>query len=93
MTGLVYGIFLYQKEKFVLDKKFIIHIIISILIVTIIINSCINSLWIILTVKTASIAIIPTRIIKNLIMIPIMFVTTFTLGKLLKTQINEVKNA
>ena len=63
------------------------------LIVTIIINSCINSLWIILTVKTASIAIIPTRIIKNLIMIPIMFVTTFTLGKLLKTQINEVKNA
>lgn len=92
LTGLVYGLFLYNKDEFAVNKKFIIRLIICILIVTILINSGLNSLWIILTVKSASIASIPIRLLKNLIMVPIMFITIFSLGKLLTKQINGVKN-
>ena len=92
LTGLVYGLFLYNKDEFAVNKKFIIRLIICILIVTILINSGLNSLWIILTVKSASIASIPMRLLKNLIMAPIMFITIFSLGKLLTKQINGVKN-
>ena len=51
-----------------------------------------NTLWLVLTSKKAFLAILPTRVIKQLLMIPIMFVTMVSLTKLLTKQINEVKN-
>ena len=92
LTGLVYGLLLYRKDDFKVDKKFIIRLIIATLIVTVLINGCLNTLWIILTVKSASVAIIPTRIIKQLVMIPIMILTMTGLGKVLKKEINVMKN-
>jgi len=92
LTGLTYGLLLYSKDEFILNKKFIIKLIISILIVTVIINGGLNTLWIIITSKSASIAIIPTRLIKQLIMIPVMFFTMFGLLKTTEKQINGVKN-
>ena len=69
-----------------------IRLIISILIVCIFINGGLNTLWLVLTSKKAFLAILPTRVIKQLLMIPIMFVTMVSLSKLLTKQINEVKN-
>ena len=92
LTGLVYGLLLYRKGEFKVDKKFMIRLIISILIVCIFINGGMNTLWLVLTSKKAFLAILPTRVIKQLLMIPIMFVTMVSLTKLLTKQINEVKN-
>lgn len=92
LTGLVYGLCLYQKDEFKVDKRFIIRLIIATLIVTVIINGTLNTLWIILTTKSASVAIIPMRIVKQLIMIPVMILTMIGLGKLLTKEINVMKN-
>ena len=92
LTGLVYGLLLYRKDEFVVDKKFMIHLIIAILIVCIFINGGLNTLWLVITSKKAFLAILPTRVIKQLLMIPIMFVTMVSLTKLLTKNINEVKN-
>ena len=92
LTGLVYGLLLHRKDKFVVNKSFIIRLIIATLIVTLLINGILNTIWIILTVKSASIAIIPTRVIKQLIMIPVMIFSMLGLTKVLNKQINEMKN-
>ena len=87
LTGLIYGLLLYNKDGFVFNKKFLIHLLIAILIVCIFINGLLNTIWIIMTVKKASYAIIPTRILKQLLMIPVMFITMSSLTKLLEKQI------
>lgn len=92
LTGLVYGLLLYNKDGFNLNKKFIVKMLISILIVCVLINGLLNTIWIILTVKKAAIAIIPTRVVKQLIMIPIMFLTMLSLLKLLEKQIRGLND-
>ena len=92
LTGLVYGLFLHQKGVFVVNKKFIIRLIIAILIVCVFINGGLNTLWLIMTSSKATIAILPTRIVKQLIMIPVMFVTILSLAKALEKQINGLRN-
>ena len=92
LTGLVYGLLLYNKGEFKVDKKFMIHLIIAILIVCVFINGGLNTLWLVLTSKKAFLAILPTRVLKQLLMIPIMFITITSLSKLLTKNINEVKN-
>ena len=92
LTGLVYGLLLYRKGDFVVDKKFMINLVIAILIVCIFINGGLNTLWLVITSKKAFLAILPTRVLKQLLMMPIMFITMVSLTKLLTKQINEVKN-
>ena len=92
LTGTVYGFLLYNKEGFVFNKKFLIKLIIAILIVCVLINGLLNTIWIIMTVKSASYAIIPTRILKQLIMIPVMFITMSALCKLLEKQIRGLND-
>ena len=89
LTGLVYGFLLYQK-KFQVNKSFFIRLIIAILIVTIVINGGLNTLWLVITSKKAFLAILPTRILKQLIMIPVMFITMSSLCKLLQKQIEDL---
>ena len=92
LTGLVYGLLLYNKEGFKFNKKFLIRLIIAILIVCIFINGGLNTLWLILTSKKATIAILPTRILKQLIMIPVMFTTMSLLTKSLEKQIGDLND-
>lgn len=92
LTGLVYGLLLYSKD-FKVDKKFIIKLIISVLIVNLIINGCLNTFWIILTTDKAVAFFAPIRWIKQLIMIPVKFITTLLISKYLKKQIEELKHA
>ncbi len=92
LTGLVYGLLLYRKGEFIIDKKFMIRLIIAILIICVFINGGLNTLWLVLTSKKAFLAILPTRVLKQLLMMPIMFITILGLSKLLIKNINEVKN-
>ena len=92
LTGLVYGLLLYNKEGVIINKKYFIRLIMAILIVSIFINGGLNTLWLVLTSKKAFLAILPTRVLKQLIMIPIMFITMISLTKILQKEINGVLN-
>ena len=91
LTGLVYGLFLYNKE-FKINKIFIIKLVISTLIVTLIINGILNTIWIMMISKGASNIIVPIRVIKQLIMVPIKIASVLGLGKALESRINKVLN-
>ena len=89
LTGLIYGLILY-KDKFVLDKKFIIRLFISTLIVTLFVNGCLNTVWVIMTTSSAKKIVIPLRIVKQLIMIPVINITMLSLLRLIKDRINSL---
>lgn len=92
LRGLVYGLLLYRKEGFKLDKKFMIRLLIAILIVTIFINGGLNTLWLVITMQKAFLVILPTRVLKQLIMIPVMFITMVALCKVLSKQLEDMND-
>ena len=79
ISGFIYGFFLY-KQKNSTNKKLIINLIISCILVLVICNSFLNSIWIYITSKKAIWAILPTRLIKQLIMLPIQIVTIYIIN-------------
>jgi ECF transporter S component (folate family) len=93
LTGIVYGLLLYNKDEFKLDKRFIIKLIIATIIVTGILNGVLNTIWIIMITKGASKIVIPIRILKQLVMAPIKVVTILGLSKIFEAKFNElIKN-
>jgi len=65
LTGVIYGVFLYQKPK---TWR---RIIMAVLTLTIVVTLGLNSLWLSILTGNGLWAILPTRIFKALIMIPI----------------------
>lgn len=92
LNGLTYGLLLHNKNEFKVNKQFIIKLVLAVLINTLVINGFLNTIWTIILVKSASIAIIPMRIIKQLIMIPIMIMSMLAITKMFEKNINEFKN-
>ena len=92
LTGLVYGLLLYQKDKFVINSKFVIKALASILIVVILLNGVLNTIWVTMIVKDASAILIWPRIIKEAVMIPVQIITLSIIVKVFNKQINELKN-
>lgn len=90
-TGLTYGLILYRKE-FKIDKNFIIRIIISSIIVTSLLNGILNTIWIGMINKGASKIVIPIRILKQLIMVPIKVFTIISLCKILEERLRRLIN-
>ena len=85
ISGLIYGLLLFKKEdNSYTDKQFIIRLIISVVLVTCISNIGFNTLWISITTGKAFIVLLGTRIIKELIMIPIQIVVILFIEKALR---------
>jgi len=85
ISGLIYGLLLYKKEdNSYTDKQFIIRLIISVILVTCISNIGLNTLWISITTGKAFIVLLGTRIVKELIMIPIQIVVIIFIEKALR---------
>lgn len=83
LTGFTYGLFLYKKD-FRMNKAFIMKLVISVFLITIIFHLGLNTLWIIMLTKEASKIIIFVRLIKQILMIPIKIVTILSLCKILE---------
>lgn len=85
ISGLIYGLLLYKKEdNSYIDKQFIIRIIIAVIFVTCISNIGLNTLWISITTGKAFIVLLGTRIVKELIMIPIQILVIIFIEKALR---------
>ncbi len=65
LGGIIYGIFLYRK------KVTIARVFFAQLAVKAFVNVCLNTFWLNILYKSAIVAILPERIISNLIMLPI----------------------
>ncbi len=90
LTGLIYGIFLYNKDfKDISDVKFIIKLVISSVLVLSVVNVLITPIWLHMLFGKAYIAIVISRIVVQLIMLPIQIVTIFALVKSLKNPIRK----
>jgi ECF transporter S component (folate family) len=76
LAGLIYGYFLHNTKS---NKSFLIRLVIAVTLVSAFVNVGLNSLWLIITVKKASIAIIPARAIANLVKIPLKVASIFAL--------------
>lgn len=85
VEGLIYGLMLYKREcDTYTEKQFIIRVIISVILVTIISNMLLNTLWTSITVGKAFIVLLEARILKQLIMIPITIVVILFVEKALR---------
>ena len=83
LSGFIYGIFLYKKPKQeISNKKFILKLIISNLIVLSIVEIFIVSFWLKIMYGKAYFVIISSRILTQVIMLPIRIITIYILEKL-----------
>ena len=90
IAGLIYGLLLYKREENSYDdKQFIIRLIVSTILVTGISNVGLNTLWISITTGKAFIVLLGTRIVKELIMIPIRVIVIFSIEKMLRNTFNK----
>ncbi|MEJ8553383.1 folate family ECF transporter S component [Tepidibacter sp. Z1-5] len=68
LTGFTYGILFFNKPK---SHK---RLFLSVLIVCILLNLGLDTLWLSILIGKGYVALLPTRIIKTLIMIPVQFI-------------------
>ena len=81
ISGLIYGIFLYNNGKQMSNKKLLLRLALSSLIQLVIVNIFITSLWIHILYGRAYLAIMAGRTITQIIMFPIQIVTIYALEK------------
>ena len=90
ITGLVYGLFLYKKSgEEITEIKFILKLIISSVLVLGIVNILITSVWLHMLYGSAFAVIISSRVLTQLIMLPIQVITIFLLEKALRPITNK----
>ena len=90
VAGLIYGLLLYKKEEnSFTEKQFVLRVIISVTLVAIIVNMGLNTLWPSITSGKAFMVLFVTRIVKQLIMIPVHIVIILFIEKMLRKPFNK----
>lgn len=85
VSAATYGFILYKKEPDSYnDKQLLLRLIIATVLVAIVVNMGLNTLWTSITTGKAFWALLVTRIVKQLIMIPIHVIVIFALEKALR---------
>lgn len=81
ISGLVYGLLLHSKEREFTSKQLIIRLIISSLIVLGIVNILITSFWIHMLYGKAYFAIMASRVVTQVVMLPVQVISILALEK------------
>ena len=90
LSGLIYGIFLYQKTNEQINSKtFLMKLIISNLLVLGIIEIFLVSFWIKLLYDKAYLLVLADRVLAQVIMFPIRIISIFALTKFLQPFLNQ----
>jgi len=90
IAGFIYGILLYQKEKDIYNtKQFIFKVVLSVVLVAVIVNMGLNTLWISITNGSAFIVLFLSRIPRQLFMIPVHIIVFLFLERLLRIPFNK----
>lgn len=89
LSGLIYGLFLYNKGNEMSNKKLLIRLIISSVIQLIFVNIFVTSLWIHILYGKAYLAIMASRTVTQLVMIPIHVISIYVLEKFSRPYIKK----
>lgn len=90
VAAAIYGGILYKKtDDCYTDKQFLIRLIIASTLVIVLVNTTMNTLWTSITAHKVFLIILPVRIIKQIIMLPIQVITIYLLEKALRKPFNK----
>lgn len=90
LVGLIYGIFIYKKpNEEVSDKKFLLKLIISNLLVLGLVEIFVVSIWLNILYGKAYFVVVSSRVVAQVIMFPIRIITIFVLEKLTRPMVNH----
>ena len=90
IAGLIYGLLMYKKDDDTYTEKvFIIRTTIAVILVSVIVNMGLNTLWTSIITGKAFIVLFYTRIVKQLIMIPIHIIVIIFLERALRNPFNK----
>ncbi len=91
ISGFIYGIFLYENPRKEPQKewKFTLKLIISSVLVLGVVNIFITSIWLHILYEKAYFAIITTRVLAQVIMLPIQVIVIYGLNKFTKPFIKK----
>ena len=89
ISGCIYGVFLYNKEQVNDNKKFLLKLIISSILVLGLVNIFITSFWLHILYGKAYYVIICTRILSQIIMLPIQVMIIYMLNNFLNPVIDK----
>jgi len=94
ISALIYGLLLYKKdENTYSEKQYIARIIISVVLVALIVNIGLNTLWTSITSGKAFLVLLGTRSLKQLITVPIHIIVFLFIEKILRKPFNKyIKN-
>ena len=85
VAAAIYGLLLHRKEENTdTDKQFIIRVILAVVLVTVVANIGLNTLWLSLTTGKAFMVLIASRIVKELVMVPIKIIVMIFLERVLR---------
>lgn len=91
LTGYLYGKFLYKNGKIEANRKFLLKLILCVVTVTIVINVCLTTIWVIQMTDKAANIILPIRFVKQAVMIPVQIIVMYVLTKRMQDSINSFK--
>ncbi len=90
ITGLIYGLLLYKKEAdSFTNKQYVFRVIISVLLVTFIVHTGLNTLWTSIMTGKAFVVLLLPRLVKQLIMVPIQVIVILFVEKLLRKHFDK----
>lgn len=90
LSGLIYGLFLYKKQnQEINNKKFILKLIISNLLVLGIVEIFIVSIWLNMLYGKAYLVVVSSRVVAQVIMLPIRIITIYFLEKITRPIVNR----
>lgn len=90
IAGLIYGSLLYKKDDEQYEgKSLIIRSVISVVLVTIIVNMGLNTLWTSITAGKAFKVLFMTRIVKQIIMVPVHIIIFLFIEKVLRNSFDK----
>lgn len=90
IAGFIYGILLYKKEiNSYTELQFTVRTIISVVLVAVIVNMGLNTLWTTITAGKAFIPLFLTRLPKQLIMIPVHIIVILFIERILRNPFDK----
>lgn len=90
LVGLIYGIFLYKKSgQEVNNKKFLLKLIISNLLVLSIVEIFVVSIWLNILYEKAYLLVVSSRVLTQVIMFPVRVITIYFLEQLTRPIVNK----
>lgn len=85
LAGLIYGLLLFKpRPDAISERQFILRTVIAVVLIAVVINIGLNTFWISITAGKAFWPLLATRIVKELIMIPVQVSIIIVLEKVLR---------